>query len=184
VEVVEVRPVIFCLEGSTMLVLGIILSFCGIGVFCWLLFTLAIYALPFFVGLNIAFAAFHSGAGIIGAFIVGIFSGAAALFIGQFVFATVKVPAIRISIALLYAIPAAIAGYSATLHTVNSLARNFCHHRWRLCWLHGPGTACFGKPLGFRARRFGSAGVIAYPSWDQTPVTINVHHGTGLQGLA
>jgi hypothetical protein len=115
VEVVEVRPVIFCLEGSTMLVLGIIFSFCGIGVFCWLLFTLAIYALPFFVGLNIALAAFHSGAGIIGAFIVGIFSGAAALFIGQFVFVTVKAPAIRISIALLYAIPAAIAGYSATL---------------------------------------------------------------------
>jgi hypothetical protein len=98
-----------------MLVFGIMLSFCGIGVFCWLLFTFAIYALPFFVGLNIALAAFHSGAGVIGAFIVGIFSGAAAMLIGQIVFVTVKAPAIRISIALMYAIPAAIAGYSATL---------------------------------------------------------------------
>ena len=34
-----------------MLALGLLLNFAGIGLFCWLIFTLAAYALPFFVGL-------------------------------------------------------------------------------------------------------------------------------------
>ena len=32
-----------------MLVIGILLNIIGLGFFCWALFTLAIYALPFFV---------------------------------------------------------------------------------------------------------------------------------------
>ena len=98
-----------------MLALGIILSFFGLGVFCWLLFTLAIYALPFFAGLTVAFAAFHSGAGVIGAFLVGCLAGGATLAIGQIAFATVRSPLIRCAIALFYAVPATIAGYHATL---------------------------------------------------------------------
>jgi hypothetical protein len=31
-----------------MIIVGIILSVFGMGLFCWLLFTLAVYALPFF----------------------------------------------------------------------------------------------------------------------------------------
>ena len=31
-----------------MLALGIVLNIIGLGVFCWVLYTLAIYALPFF----------------------------------------------------------------------------------------------------------------------------------------
>jgi hypothetical protein len=52
-----------------MLVIGLILNVFGIGLFCWLIFTLAVYALPFFVGLSAAMAAFHSGAGVVGALI-------------------------------------------------------------------------------------------------------------------
>ena len=33
-----------------MLALGLLLNTVGIGLFCWLIFTLAVYALPFFVG--------------------------------------------------------------------------------------------------------------------------------------
>ena len=98
-----------------MLALGIILSFFGLGIFCGLLFTLAIYALPFFAGLTVAFAAFHSGAGVIGAFFVGCFAGGATLALGQIAFATVRAPLIRCAIALFYAVPATIAGYHATL---------------------------------------------------------------------
>ena len=98
-----------------MLALEIILSFFGLGVFCWLLFTLAIYALPFFAGLTVAFSAFHSGAGVIGAFLVGCLAGGATLAIGQIAFATVRSPLIRCAIALFYAVPATIAGYHATL---------------------------------------------------------------------
>ena len=39
----------FVTEATTMLVIGLILSMFGIGLFCWLIFTLAVYALPFFV---------------------------------------------------------------------------------------------------------------------------------------
>ena len=54
-----------------MLIVGIIFSVFGIGFFCWLLFTLAVYALPFFAGLTAGLAAFHSGSGVIGALVVG-----------------------------------------------------------------------------------------------------------------
>ncbi len=101
-----------------MLALGLVLSFFGVGIFCWLLFTLAIYAFPFFVGLTVAFAVFHSGVGVIGAFLLGCFAGGATLAAGQIAFATSRSPLIRGGIELLYALPAAIAGYHATLGLV------------------------------------------------------------------
>ena len=97
-----------------MLVIGLVLSVVGIGFFCWLLFTLAVYALPFFAGMTAGLAAFHSGSGVIGALIVAVLAGGATLAIGQIAFATVRTPLIRAAIALLYAVPAAIAGYHAT----------------------------------------------------------------------
>ena len=97
-----------------MLVVGIVLSAFGIGFFCWLLFTLAVYALPFFAGMTAGLAAFHSGSGVIGALVVGVLAGGATLAIGQIAFATVRTPLIRAAIALLFAVPAAIAGYHAT----------------------------------------------------------------------
>jgi hypothetical protein len=62
-------------ETTTVLILGIIVSAFGIAFFCWLLFTLAVYALPFFVAMTAGFAALHSGAGFIGAIVVGIVVG-------------------------------------------------------------------------------------------------------------
>ena len=62
-----------------MLVLGLLLNMFGIGLFCWLIFTLAVYALPFFVGLTAGMAAFHGGAGVLGAPLVGIAAGALTL---------------------------------------------------------------------------------------------------------
>ena len=35
-----------------MIFLGILLSISAIGFFCWLLFTLAVFALPFFAGIT------------------------------------------------------------------------------------------------------------------------------------
>jgi hypothetical protein len=98
-----------------MLVLGLILSVFGIGFFCWLIFTLIVYALPFVVGLAAGMGALHSGAGVIGALIVGVAVGAFTLFIGQVAFASVRPPILRAAIGLLYAIPAGIAGYHAVL---------------------------------------------------------------------
>jgi hypothetical protein len=111
VEGATVRP--FVTETSTMLVIGLVLSVAGIGFFCWLLFTLAVYAFPFFAGLTAALAAFHSGSGDIGALVVGVIIGGATRAIGQITFATVRTPLIRAAIALLFAMRAAIAGYHA-----------------------------------------------------------------------
>jgi hypothetical protein len=105
----------FVTEATTMLVIGLILSIFGIGLFCWLIFTLAVYALPFFLGLTAGMAAFRGGAGVIGALLVGIVAGALTLGIGQIAFAVVRPLPLRAAIAAAFAIPAAIAGYHAVL---------------------------------------------------------------------
>jgi hypothetical protein len=98
-----------------MLVIGLILSVFGIGLFCWLIFTLAVYALPFFVGLTAGSAALLGGAGVIGALFVGIVAGALTLATGEIAFAVVRPLILRAAIATAFAVPAAIAGYHAVL---------------------------------------------------------------------
>ena len=98
-----------------MIIIGIVLSVFGLGFVCWLLFTLAVYALPFYAALIVPLAAYNSGAGVIGTIIVAVFAGAATLVIGQIAFATVRSPILRAAIGLLFAVPATIAGYHATL---------------------------------------------------------------------
>ena len=102
-------------ERSTMIILGPALAILGIGFLCWLVFTLAVYALPFFVGLTAGMAAYHSGAGVLGGIVVGFVVGAVTLGLGQFAFASIPSALVRAAIALLFAVPAAIAGYHATL---------------------------------------------------------------------
>ncbi len=98
-----------------MIILGIILSVFAIGFFCWLLFTLAVYALPFYIGLIAAFAAFHHGYSLFGSALIAIIVAASVLALGQLLFAAVRMPLLRACIALVFAIPAAVAGYHATL---------------------------------------------------------------------
>jgi len=102
-----------------MIIIGIILSAFAIGFFCWLLFTLAIYAVPFFAAMTAGIAAFHGGAGAIGATAVGVVTGIVTLTAGQLAFAVARSPFIRAAIALLFAAPAAVAGYHATLALVH-----------------------------------------------------------------
>lgn len=75
------------LSDTTMLAIGLILNILGIGVFCWLVFELTVYALPFLIGFSIARAALYSGAGIIGTLLTGIAAGALTITIGQLAFA-------------------------------------------------------------------------------------------------
>jgi len=102
----------FVTEASAI---GLILSVFGIGLFCWLILTLAVNALPFFVGLTAGIAAFQSGTGALGALFVGIVTAAITLAIGQIAFAVVRPTVLRAVIAAAFAIPAAIAGYHAVL---------------------------------------------------------------------
>lgn len=91
--------------------IAILLSVAGLGFFCWLLFTFAIYALPFFAGLTTGLFAYNSGAGPLGALSVGLAAGVITLVAGQFLFAGVRSPVLRTLIAAAFAARAAVAGY-------------------------------------------------------------------------
>jgi hypothetical protein len=97
-----------------MIIFGPLLVIVGIGFFCWLLFTLAVFALPFFAGLTIGIWAFHSGAGVLGGIVVGLAAGGATFGLGQLALAFVPWTWLRLLIILAYVAPATVAGYSAT----------------------------------------------------------------------
>lgn len=96
------------------------LSVAGIGLICWLLFNLAIYALPFFAGVSAGMFAYHTGYGPIGTVLVGFAAGAVTLVLGQILFATIRSVALRAIVAVAYAAPAALAGYHA-LHGLSAI---------------------------------------------------------------
>lgn len=98
-----------------MLVLGLGAGLLGIGGFCWLLFTFAVYALPCFLGITAALAAYHSGSGVVGAIALAVGVAAIAVVVGQMLFATIRSPIVRATIGVLFAAPAAVAGYHVAL---------------------------------------------------------------------
>jgi hypothetical protein len=97
-----------------MIFLGILLSIAAIGFFCWLLFTLAVFALPFFAGITAGAWAHDTGAGWLGAILVGVVAAGLTLGIGQVLLGIVRPLWARMLIALAFVAPAAIAGYHAT----------------------------------------------------------------------
>ena len=105
----------FAHGATTMLALGLLLNTVGIGLFCWLIFTLAVYALPFFVAINAGIWAFHSGAGPLGTPLVAIAAGGMTLAIAQIAFAMTRSLILRAVIAALFALPATLAGYHVAL---------------------------------------------------------------------
>ena len=94
-----------------MAALGILI---GIGFFCWLLYGAAIYTLPFLLGAFVGLHAEQVGAGALGGIALGIGAGVLVLIVGRAVFARARGSLLRAAIALVFAAPAALAGYSAT----------------------------------------------------------------------
>jgi len=113
--VVEGATVTLANGATTMLALGILLNVAGIGLFCWLIFTLAVYALPFFVAVSAGMMALHSGAGALGAPLVGIAAGGMTLAVGQVAFAMTRSMILRAIIAAVFAVPASLVGYHLVL---------------------------------------------------------------------
>lgn len=54
-----------------MIILGVLLCIAAIGILCWLLVPLAIFALPLLVGVSAGACAFSTGAGWLGAILIG-----------------------------------------------------------------------------------------------------------------
>ena len=96
-----------------MIIIGIVLSFIGLGYLCWLIFALAVNALPLFAGVTAGLAAYQSNSGPIAAIAVAAIVSVIVLLAGQIAFRTLRSTPVRAVIALLFAVPAAVAGYHA-----------------------------------------------------------------------
>jgi hypothetical protein len=108
--VVEARPTSLA-RTLAMMILGLIAV---LGTLCWLLFNLAVFALPTFAGAAVGLFAYRTGADPIAAFVLGLIVGGAAYGLGQRLFAAACTASARNLIALVYAAPAAFAGYQIT----------------------------------------------------------------------
>ncbi|MEP6564423.1 MAG: hypothetical protein ABJB10_04745 [Mesorhizobium sp.] len=97
-----------------MIILGIFLCIAAIGILCWLLFTLAIFALPLFVGVSAGTWAFNTGAGWVGAILVASLAAGLTLGVGQILLGVFSPMWAKLAIALVFVAPAMVAGYHAT----------------------------------------------------------------------
>lgn len=97
-----------------MIILGIFLCIAAIGILCWLLFTLAIFALALFVGVSAGTWAFNAGAGWLGAILVGSLAAGLTLGVGQILLGVIRPMWAKLAIAMVFVAPAIVAGYHAT----------------------------------------------------------------------
>ena len=104
-----------------MIVLGIIVSIAAIGTMCWLLFNLAVFALPFFIGLNAGIWAYGTGADWLGGILIGLIAAGLTVAVGQGLLMLVRPIWARLLIALTFVAPAGVAGFYATLGIVKHM---------------------------------------------------------------
>jgi hypothetical protein len=113
VVVVEARPSNIY-GDTTMIFIGTLFSIVAIGFLCWLLFALAVFALPFFAAVTVGTWAYHTGAGWLGAIIVGFAAAGLTFGIGQLLLGIVRPLWARLLIAAAFVAPAVVAGFHAT----------------------------------------------------------------------
>jgi hypothetical protein len=103
-----------------------------IGTLCVLAYRFAVQALPIMLGFEIVRIAYGTGAGLIGAGIIGLVASSVAFGLLSVVFVSVKSPIARVIIGLIFALPAAGAGYalmsgiSASAVPSENLRQIFC----------------------------------------------------------
>ena len=93
------------------MVLLFLMGIALVGMACVLAYTLATYALPFMLGLAAARFAYTTGAGLIGAGIVGFTAGVVAFGVLAFLFGSLRSPVLRFIVMLVFVVPSTIAGY-------------------------------------------------------------------------
>ena len=97
------------------MIVAITLITAGLGFACWLIFNLAVQALPFFAAVTAGLFAYKTGAGLIGASVTGLIAGAATLHVGHYVFSVTKSAVLKRLVAAIFALPATVAGYHLVL---------------------------------------------------------------------
>ena len=113
------------------------------------------YALPVMVAIAVARVAYATGVGLIGARIVGFLAGVASVGLLACLFVTLRSPTLRFAVALVFAIPAAIAGY-ALVHGVTREA--VPSELWRQVFCMAAGGVCTGLSALARFANYPSSG--------------------------
>ncbi|MCK5749120.1 MAG: hypothetical protein KAH44_23095 [Oricola sp.] len=103
------------------MIIAILGSITAIAVLCWLLFTLAIYALPALGGVAAGMWAYQTGAGLPGSALVGLIGAIFVFGIAQFLILFARPMWVKLAVALAFVAPAAIAGFHATHGIVKHL---------------------------------------------------------------
>jgi hypothetical protein len=93
---------------------SILLTILGLGVLAGLLFTLATYALPVWVGMSAAFWLHDAEQGVLAAILGGLAVGCGVAVLGEVVFAHLRSTTLRLAVGLVYAVPAGLAGFHAS----------------------------------------------------------------------
>jgi hypothetical protein len=101
-----------------MIIIAILATLVGIAALCWLLFNLAVFALPLFAAIGIGAWAHDTGAGIPGAVIVGAVAAAITFGLFQLLLLVARPAWIKLVVIVAFVAPAVVAGYHATLGIV------------------------------------------------------------------
>ena len=101
------------LEKEIDMVASTLFTIFGLGALCWIMFNLAVYALPFAIGLTTGLYLYETGQGVFLSVFLGLFVGGFFAALGEFAFERIRSDPIKLAIGLMYAVPAGIAGFHA-----------------------------------------------------------------------
>jgi hypothetical protein len=119
-----------------MIAAVMLMSVALVVILCLVAYTLATYALPLMLGLAAARFAYHTGAGLIGASFIGLIAAVAVFGLFAVLFAKLRSPILRLILAMIFAAPAALAGY-ALVHGVTHEAMRSAIWRQIFCFIGG-----------------------------------------------
>jgi hypothetical protein len=130
------RKAIYYVKETIMIAAVMLMSVALVGILCVVAYTLATCALPLMLGFAVARFAYHTGTGLTGAGFIGLIAAAIALSVFAVLFATLRSPILRLIVALIFAAPAAIAGY-ALVHGLTHEAIPSAIWRQIFCFVGG-----------------------------------------------
>lgn len=96
-----------------MTLFNLLACMAGLGAVAWIVFNLAVYAAPFFIGLSAAAAALHAGFGPIGAMAIGLAAGVFGLALIRLAYGSAPWLGLRLIAALIFMSSAVLAGWFA-----------------------------------------------------------------------
>lgn len=102
----------FTTEEGTAMIIAIATIALLIGLLSILAYWLAIYALPFMIGLAVARFAYETGAGPVGAGVAGLLAAVGSMVLLILALAVLKSSLLRLTMVFIFIIPAMIAGYA------------------------------------------------------------------------